>query len=297
MSTMKTEFQTPKTVAEIGAVFLSLTPVRDRMLKARLGFWLDRFGEKLLVDLSPDDVDAGLAALETTPGKNGKFKSGPTVNRYRMAMQSLIRFARQKRLLPRGWASPFTDIPQHKENPGKVRFLTPEEEQRLMDAARLQSWVLLPLLIRLAVVTGLRRGALLGLNWGDVELEGEAPHVKVERTKNGDAHVSPITPDLVGEFKRMRRARTMDADLIFVSRHLTKPHDFRHGFNEACKTAGLEGVTFHTLRHTSCSRLAQAGVDILAIAEHAGHRSLSMTRRYSHLCIKGRASTINTVFA
>ncbi|MBK7416257.1 MAG: tyrosine-type recombinase/integrase, partial [Dechloromonas sp.] len=54
---------------------------------------------------------------------------------------------------------------------------------------------------------------------------------------------------------------------------------------------------FHTLRHTSCSRLAQAGVDILAIAEHAGHRSLSMTRRYSHLCIKGRANTINSVFA
>ena len=59
----------------------------------------------------------------------------------------------------------------------------------------------------------------------------------------------------------------------------------------------LPDVTFHTLRHTSCSRLAQAGVDILAIAEHAGHRSLSMTRRYSHLSIKGRASMVASVFA
>lgn len=294
---MKTEYQTPKTVAEIGAVFLSLTPVRDPMLRTRLSFWLDRLGDKPLADVDPDDVDAVLAELETTPNKNGKFKSGPTINRYRMAMQSLIRFARQKRLLPRGWTSPFADIPQHKENPGKVRFLNAEEEQKLMDAARLQSWVLLPLLIRLAIVTGLRRGALLGLRWGDVVLDDEAPHVKVERTKNGDAHVSPITPDLVAEFKRMRRVRTMDSDLIFVGKHLHVPHDFRHGFNEACKLAGLDGVTFHTLRHTSCSRLAQAGVDILAIAEHAGHRSLTMTRRYSHLCIKGRASTINNVFA
>lgn len=88
----------------------------------------------------------------------------------------------------------------------------------------------------------------------------------------------------------MRRVKAMDTDLIFVGKHLNAPHDFRHGFNEACKMAGLEDVTFHTLRHTSCSRLAQAGVDILAIAEHAGHRSLSMTRRYSHLCIKGRAN-------
>lgn len=294
---MQNSFTTPKTVAEIGAVFLSLTPVRDPMISPRLAFWIERFGAKPLAELSPDDVDAGLAELETTPGNKGKMRSGPTVNRYRMALQSMIRFAKQKRLLPRGWVSPFADMPQHKENPGKVRFLSAEEEQRLMDAARLQSWVLLPLLIRLAIVTGLRRGALLALRWGDVILDGEAPHVRVDRTKNGDSHVSPITPDLVAEFRRMRRVRTLDDDLIFIGKHPGVAHDFRHGFVEACKTAGLEGVTFHTLRHTSCSRLAQAGVDILAIAEHAGHRSLTMTRRYSHLCIKGRANTINNVFA
>ena len=294
---MKTEYKTPQTVAEIATVFLSLTPMRDTMIKSRLAFWTDRLGDKPMAELTPDDIDTALAELETVPGKNGRIKSGPTVNRYRMALQSAIRFARQKRLLPRGWASPLQDIPQHKENPGKVRFLTLDEEQRLMDAARLQSWVLLPLLIRLAIVTGLRRGALLGLRWIDLALDGDSPRVTVDRTKNGDSHISPITPDLVEEFKRMKRIRAMDEDLIFSGKHRHLPHDFRHGFNEACKIAGLEGVTFHTLRHTSCSRLAQAGVDILAIAEHAGHRSLSMTRRYSHLCIKGRANTINNVFA
>ena len=294
---MKTEFQSPKTVAEIASVYLSLTPTRDHTLKTRLSFWVDRFGNKLLANLSPDDVDLGLAELETTPGKTGKVKSGPTVNRYRMALQSCIRFAKQKRLLPRGWVSPFQDIPQHKENPGKVRFLSPDEETLLMEAARLQSWVLLPLLIRLAIVTGLRRGALLALRWRDLMLDAESPHVAIERTKNGDSHISPITPDLVEEFKRMRRIRSDDSDLVFSGKNRDTPHDFRHGFMEACKAAGLENVTFHTLRHTSCSRLAQAGVDILAIAEHAGHRSLTMTRRYSHLCIKSRASTINNVFA
>ena len=294
---MKIEYKTPETVAEIASVFLSLTPVRDPMLKSRLAFWTDRLGDKPMAELSPDDIDAGLAALETTPSKNGRLKSGPTVNRYRMALQSAIRFAKRKRLLPRGWLSPFQDIPQFKENPGKVRFLTVEEELRLMDAARLQTWVLLPLLIRLAIVTGLRRGALLALCWRDVAFDADSPSVTVGRTKNGDSHVSPITPDLVAEFRRMRRVRAMDDDLIFVGKHRDQSHDFRHGFNEACKMARLEGVTFHTLRHTSCSRLAQAGVDILAIAEHAGHRSLSMTRRYSHLCIKGRANTINNVFA
>lgn len=294
---MQNTFQPPKTISEIAAVFLSLTPMRDTMITSRLQFWIDRYGEKPLSELTPDDADAGLAQLEVMPGRNGKIISGPTINRYRAAIQSLIKFARQKRLLPRGWQSPFDDIPQHMENPGKVRFLTLEEEHKLMAAARLQTWVLLPLLIRLAIVTGLRRGALMGLCWGDIVLDGDAPHVKVERTKNGDAHVAPITPDLVAEFRRMRRAKTFDTDLIFIGKKANTPHNFRHCFSEACKLAGLTDVTFHTLRHTSCSRLAQAGVDILAIAEHAGHRSLSMTRRYSHLCIKGRANTINNVFA
>ena len=50
---MKTEYQTPKTVAEIASVFLSLTPMRDSMIRTRLGYWTERFGAKPLVDLSP----------------------------------------------------------------------------------------------------------------------------------------------------------------------------------------------------------------------------------------------------
>lgn len=294
---MQNEYQAPKTVRQIATVFQSLTPCRDTSHKNRISFWVDRIGDKPLADVSPDDVDQLLGELETAPGPSGRLRSGPTINRYRMAMQGLIRFARQKRLLPRGWLSPFDHVPQHKENPGKLRFLTSEEEARLMAAARLQPWPLLPLLIRTAIVTGLRRGALLGLRWGDVRLDAEEPHVVVQRTKNGDPHISPLTADLAAEFRRMQRVKATGDALVFCGKHLHVAHDFRHAFMQACRLADLHDVTFHTLRHTSCSRLAQAGVDILAIAEHAGHRSLSMTRRYSHLSIKGRASMVASVFA
>jgi len=97
MPTMKTEYKTPQTVAEIATVFLSLTPMRDTMIKSRLAFWTDRLGDKKMSELTPDDIDTALAELETVPGKNGRIKSGPTVNRYRMALQSAIRFARSAR--------------------------------------------------------------------------------------------------------------------------------------------------------------------------------------------------------
>ena len=84
-----------------------------------------------------------------------------------------------------------------------------------MAAARLQSWPLLPLLIRVAIVTGLRRGALLGLRWCDVRLDADQPHLVIPRTKNGDTHVSPLTADLVSEFRRMQRVKATGDTLVF----------------------------------------------------------------------------------
>lgn len=77
---MQINFKTPQTVAEIAAVYLSLTSVRDPVLKSSVSFWIDRYGDKPMADLSPDDVDAVLAELETVPNKYGKIKAGPTIN-------------------------------------------------------------------------------------------------------------------------------------------------------------------------------------------------------------------------
>ncbi len=51
----------------------------------------------------------------------------------------------------------------------------------------------------------------------------------------------------------------------------------------ACKRVGLEGITFHTLRHTCASSLAQMpGVEALSIRDLLGHSSITMTDRYMH---------------
>ena len=54
---MQIEYQTPKTVRQIAAVFQSLTPCRDTSHKNRISFWVERIGDKPLADFSPDDVN------------------------------------------------------------------------------------------------------------------------------------------------------------------------------------------------------------------------------------------------
>jgi integrase len=287
--------RTATTVTELAQVFDVLQPGRCASRAKRLQYWVERIGTTPLVDVSTDQVDAVLAELEHHPGRRGKLRSGGTVNRFRAALASLIKFARRHRRLPRGWASPLADLPQHKESPGRLRYLSAEEEQRLMAAAALQQWPLLPLVIRMAIVTGLRKGALNGLTWDDVDLD--AAVVGVDRTKNGDAHLSPLTPDLVAALRAVKPAKALPTHLIFGGKNPNVPHNYTHAFAQAVKAAGIEGITFHGLRHTSCSRLAQAGRSLLEIADHAGHRNLATTRRYSHLSTKGRAAMVSEVFA
>ena len=59
--------------------------------------------------------------------------------------------------------------------------------------------------------------------------------------------------------------------------------DLKGQVAEAMAAAKLEGVTFHTLRHTAASHLVMAGVDLATVREILRHKSIEMTVRYSHL--------------
>lgn len=60
--------------------------------------------------------------------------------------------------------------------------------------------------------------------------------------------------------------------------------------------AGIDDFRFHDLRHTCASMLAMNGASLLEIAQVLGHKSITMTQRYSHLCTEHKASLTDRVF-
>jgi integrase len=177
---------------------------------------------------------------------------------------------------------PFSKMPYEKENNERDRWLTADEEKRLLENS--SEW--LREILVFALNTGLRQGELLSLEWNRVNLFRKT--ILIQKTKNGKPKTVPlnqIAMDVIIR-KSESKVRMLKSDFVFVSSHGTKidRHNLRRAFNNAVERAEIEDFKFHDTRHCFCTKLAQRGVDIYKIAKLAGHEDIRMTQRYSHHC-------------
>lgn len=279
---------------------------RDRTRPTTLGFWCERYGERAFASLSDDDVLEGLDALRARPARvyvgrdadgrpihraKGKL-SGSTANRYHAALMALFTWAIKRRLAPRSWESPAHKVERSPERNQVVRFLTDAERERLLEACRGSAWARLYALVLMAITTGARRGELLALTWGAVDLERAVAYVA--ETKNDHPRTLPLVPVVVDELRRFHINRPEAC--VFPSRsRITEPRAFESSWLTALKASGVKRFRFHDLRHTCASYLAQHGSSLLEIADVLGHRQLQMVKRYAHLTTDTKAKLVNRV--
>ena len=134
------------------------------------------------------------------------------------------------------------------------------------------------LLVRMALTTGARRGELLAIKWENIDWERKV--ADLGRTKNGEQRGLPLMPDVLDELEKFKKP----TGLVFGSqRDAKRPMQFEKCWQDALKEAGIRGFTFHGLRHTCASHLAMSGGSLTEVADLLGHRTLAMTKRYSHL--------------
>lgn len=170
-----------------------------------------------------------------------------------------------------------------KEPEGRLRWLTRDEYAQLLDHAEghLRSVIIL------AINTGMRRGELFSLTWNQVDLTHRMITLDAKQTKSGKGRAIPINAAALAELESM----TDRKGKIFPVKEV------KRSFATACRNAGLQDVTLHTLRHTFASWLVQAGVPIYEVAKLMGHSSVTMTARYGHLAPGNLRSAVETLAA
>jgi integrase len=280
---------------------------RDPSRVYRIEFWKALLNKTPVLEISPDQIDAGVIELESRPAltfmgrrQDGSAiyrpRKGPltakTINGYLAILGAVFTWARKRRLLPRQWVSPLKEVHREPADKLRLRFLSAQEYERLLLAARVSTWPRLRLLIMLAVTTGVCKGTLKALRWRDVDFEkGRA---LVERTKNDTPHTLVLVPEVLAE---LRRFSGKPDEFVFPSQKRSdRAFNWEKPYKLALEDAGIEGAVFHTLRHTHASWLASHGASLLQIAESMNHKSLRMAQRYAHLTVDNRAALVTKVF-
>jgi hypothetical protein len=89
-----------------------------------------------------------------------------------------------------------------------------------------------------------------------------------------------------------RLPKRIDSPYVFTDESGNRFLDIKKGFGAAYRRGGIKDFHFHDLRHTFASHLVMAGVDLTTVKELLGHKTLTITLRYSHLSPTHKANTI-----
>jgi len=174
--------------------------------------------------------------------------------------------------------------------------LSADEAHRLLEATKDSRW---HPLWRLAIVTGLRFGELMGLTWDDIEpgfvhVTAQMQRIKgqwVRRPTKAARSLDRISIDeetqrvLDVHRQRMAAERTPEWRYfghVFTDEH-GEPHDHKRvltEFKRACILAGIEPRRFHDLRHANQTILKDLGIAEDVRMARAGHSTTRMSRRY-----------------
>lgn len=295
------------TVRELADAYMAAYAGRDATRAPVLARWTSYLGDEIASELDADVIHNVLDDIAATPVMKylGKHEDGTprykecglpkpaTINRAKVVLSALLTWAQQRRMMPRGWTNPCREIPGLPTNNARTRFLSDDERRRLLALCRASTWPRLYLLVLLALTTGARKSEMLNLRYRDLDLDAGTAHLHA--TKNGDQRVLPLVPAVITEIKRFGKGKP-DAYLFpATTADGAKPFQPNKAWAVAIKSARIGNFRFHDLRHSCASYLAQSGASLLEIADVLGHKTLDVTRRYSHLTTDTKAALVGRV--
>ncbi len=228
-------------------------------------------------------------------------RTGADVNRTVAALSSIMTFA----VKDLGWIerNPCERVTKQKEAGGRIRFLSKTELPALLKAVRASTHPDLLPAVLLALTTGARKGEILGLRWSQIDFKRRAITLHHGETKNDTGRALPLSGEVVNLLKARNKIRKIDDDRVFPPATDCKELELREPWKAALVNAGIDvrqatrsgrapksaparltsDFRWHDLRHTAASYLTMNGVSAIEIARILGHKTLSMTLRYSHL--------------
>jgi integrase len=276
------------TLAEAGQLFFENHSKKNKRSwkndRARVRTLSRFFGKKLMRDVTPEELEAFLNAVQENYGIKDS-----TRNHYLALIKAIYNRMRKWRLY--AGENPAFCVEMKKVPRARVRFLYPSEE-KLLTPAVAQDPIVWPYYV-VALHTGMRLGEIARMKVEDVALG--IRDIFVPTSKTGRSRHVPVSEELAQFLEpRLSGKKAADPALAGVIRDYVSRR-----FRWLCQTSGVANLKFHDLRHTFAARLLTKGVPIYKVSRILGHSSVVVTEQhYGHLSLadlKGAISCIEGV--
>lgn len=230
------------------------------------------------------DIDETTVAQLTRKLENRK-SSTATINRYLACLKTVLKQVKQQ-----------TDfISMRKERRGRIRVISKQEEQQVLDLLRQDHggkrvyYGEFADLVEVLVDTGMRLGEALNLRYEDIDFKTNLISIWINK---GDR---PRSVPMTYRVRRTLEARqTSKQEKPFNIKAHQAETAWRWARKEMEKEADKEFV-IHALRHTTASRMVNAGVDLYVVKDILGHASIATTQIYAHLAPHKLAHAISVL--
>lgn len=227
---------------------------------------IPHFGAERLSRITRQQIEGYLAT------RAGQVKPG-TVNKEFIRLRHLFNRAVAWSYLK---ASPCKGVTLLKEPPARVKYLVPEQVDRLLESCGRHS-IGLWAIVTVAMNTGMRQGEILGLTWADVDLQAKT--IMLHKTKNNDHRVVPLNAEALKALTTI--PRPSDSFTPVFPRWTRAKCTM--SFIRACRQAGIADFRFHDLRHHAASWLSMKGINQRTIEILCGWKDPRTARRYQHV--------------
>ncbi len=268
------QFQKPKalTIRMVATRYLSGSTNRSLETEKVFGkFWIGLWGNRVITDITVEDC----RQLQSRLKAEGKWKPA-TINRHFAFMRHILMLAVKDGHLTRNPASSVKFFPEAH----RTRYFTDDELRHLHELIDPENWKV----VAFALETGLRRSEQFQLRWEHLSFESRTLTIPIP--KGGKTRHVPLSLGAVTLLWSLDSF--LSSPWVFAGiRNPLHPMDsrafLRRIYEPALRKAGIQGGSWHTLRHTTASRLVMAGVPLPTVKEILGHRDLQTTLRYAHL--------------
>lgn len=296
---------------------------REESMIANLNRYI---GEIRLRDLTPQTIESLYAQLRIDKLAEGGKCSGTTMNMTHKLLKQILSKAVDYDMILR---NPCDRVKAPKPDTAERRSLTVEEARRFLakldeeeaaaierldtmgrrkdyERTRLQglSSAGNVLGVRIALATGMRRGEIVGLTWGNVDLAHSRIRVRQSVTVYDELKepkseagkrlvtIDALTAEHLKAWKQRQRA---ELEKICIEQGddtpvccndiggFMNPRNYSRWWSTFAERCGFEGLRLHELRHTQATQLVASGMDMKTVQHRLGHSSASLTMNlYAH---------------